>query len=662
MAEPIVPVRRDGTVDGWWRQVVETAGVEGLVNIDAGSDHATSVAESFNLSVTRLSDIDRGGPTRFTTHPSALPDEFDPTQARITACARGPLWQAVLAGDFTAEHEREHEGAIGFCRPSTADQVVRASLRGETFLDKTVNSFYENSARGLWPIPALVWVTTKDSYLDCLWFWNFRVLRSRQFCPSPMILVPADDLHNWVGFQRDLAHQLARPDEFAPDVCICSISVPDEALHRLAEEILGLHPTEEKVRTGRKWPNETRVPPFNYRVNLELRDLLLFERRYGEEREVETYATEGRAQLRFPSPIEFSGGGRTLLRLSSPLFDAFPQKDVLAKRIVNEAVWRNGCVQIATNAMNAYRLQVSVPSLEEATHALIEAKTAEWVLSEKGKIADALIDGADLSVLLRPSVYEAVTHLTTPRSSAYRRQMERMRAEGRPEDEIQAYGARWGGRGERRYDSAAGLIARIGRKASDPVWALESLCAMEWAERGFETNCGRCGLSSFVSLPTVASKATCPGCRASTTYAAGHDGVTLHYRLNTFIDLASDQGVLPHLLVIAALTAKNPQTNMLGGVLATFPDRNVNEIDVLGIHAQEFLAGEVKAKARDFTRQQLERDFAVSARLGVDTHLLAAVDNIPQEVEKMARELADTAGLRLLVLSKDELRPTAEVP
>jgi hypothetical protein len=661
MAEPIVPVRRDGTVDKWWRRVVETAGVEGLVDVDAGPDHAASVAESFNLPVTLLRGIDRGGPTRFTAHPSALPDGFDPTQARVTACARGPLWQAVLAGDFTAEHEQEHGGIINFRRPSTADQVARASLRGETFLDKTVNGFFENSASDVWPIPALVWVTANDSYLDCLWFWNFRVLRSRQFCPAPMVLVPAGDLHNWVGFQRDLAHHLARPDEFAPDISVNSISVPVETLHRLAEEVLGLHPTEERLRTGSKWPTDTRVPPFTYRVNLELRHLLTFDRRYGEEREVETYATEGRAELRFPSPIDFSGGGKTLLRLSSPLFDALPRKDVLARKIMNEAVWRNGCVQIATNVMDAYRLKVSVPSLEEATHALVEEKTSGWALSEKGRIAAALMDGPDLSILLRPSVYEAIGHLTTPRSSAYKRQMEQMRANGLPEEEVQAFGARWGGRGERRYDSATGLIARIGRKALDPVQALESLCAMEWAERGFETNCARCGLSSFVPLPTVDREATCPGCRASTSYAAVGDGVTLHYRLNTFIDLASDQGVLPHLLAIAALTAKNPGTNLLGGVLATFFDRSVNEIDVLGIHDQRFLAGEVKAKARDFTQRQLERDIAVSTRLGVETHLLAAVDEIPPEVEQAAHKLTDAAGLRLLVLSKEDLRPATKV-
>lgn len=661
MAEPIVPVRRDGSVDGWWRQVVAVAGVEGLVDVDVGTSVAEEVAKSFNLPVTALKHIDRSGITHFSTHPAALPDHIDPTQARVIPKAGSPLWQAVLAGDFTAEHEEALNGTVSYRRAPTADQVARAALLRQTFLDQTVSNFTENYAVGSGPSPALIWLTAKDNYSDCLWFWNLRVLQHRGANLAPMIIIPADDLPHWIGFDRNLAHRLARPDECTPDASVTSFSVPEEKLHSLAQEFLGLHVSEQKLTSRISSYTETRVPPFTYQYNLDLRDFLVYERRYGQSRVVETFATDGRAHLRFTSPIEFSFVGRTLLRITSSLFDPFPRKDVLANSIVNAATWRGSSLQIATNAMNAmntYQKDLHIPSLQEATNLLVNERTTEWHLSEKGKIADALIADSDLSILLRPSVYEAISHLTTPRSSAYRRQMDQMRASGMSDDEVQAYGARWGGRGVRRYDSAEGLTARLGRTAVQPVQALESLCSMGWAERGFETVCARCGLRSFVPITTVKEVAQCPGCKASTQYTSTDTGLTLHYQLNSFIDLASDQGVLPHLLVIAALAKKHPHTHLLGGVLATFNDSSVNEIDVLGVHAQQFIAGEVKTKARDFTPDQLDRDLAVSSRLGAETHLIAAVDEIPDEVKHACLQRADTAGLNLLILSKQDLRPS----
>ncbi|MEU6156101.1 hypothetical protein ABZ816_39605 [Actinosynnema sp. NPDC047251] len=659
VAEPVVPVRPDGEVDGWWRQVVATSAVEGLVDVDAGTDRARRVSESFGLPVTTLADIDRSGPTRFTVHPLSLNDRGGPDgQAPVVCCVDGPLWQAVLAGDFTAEHEQEHGDLIGHRRPRTGDEVARAALWGGTFLDRTGDSFGENHAAGAWPVPALVWVVGEDEFRDCLWFWNMRALSSRRFEPCPMVLVPAAGVEHWVGFGRDLAGQLSRLDEFAPDVVVSSVSVPEDVLHGLAEHVLELHPTGEKLRTGVSSSAKPRVPPFTYRVNLEIRDLLIFSRRYGQVEEREVFATDGRVQLRTPSPVAFNGAGRVLLRLTSPLFDGLPVRDVLAGKIVDNAVWRDRSVQIATNTMGVHPLNLAVPSLGDATDVLIGEKTSTWGLSEKGRLAAALTDGTDLSVLLRPTVYEAVVHLTTPRATAYRREMEKMRSNGMSDEEIDEFAARWGGRGERRYDSAAGLVERIGQLAVDPVDALETLCSIGWAERGFEADCARCGVRSFVPLPAAETAAKCPGCRATATYTKTTYSVALHYRLNTLVDRASDQGVVPHLLVIAALTRRSAQTHLLGGALATFHDGTNREIDVVGIHDQRYIAGEVKSKARDFTSEQLDRDFDTSARLGVDTHLIAAVDTIPTDLELSAHARAQAAGLDLINLSKEQLRPT----
>lgn len=658
MAEPIIPVSATGVVEGWWQQVVESAAVEGFVNVDVSADVAQHLSDSFGLPVTELADIDRSGPTRFTVHPASVRDPLLGSMAQlpVAACPDAPLWQATLAGDFTAEHEAEHAGMGVFRRPTSSDQVGRAALWGHSALDRAIACFRENYAEGSWPVPAVIWVVSEDDFLDCLHFWNLRALRSL-LDPNPMVLVPASEVEHWIGFGTELAGQLSRHAEFAPDVVVVSHSVPAETLHELATRVLGLELTEEKLSTGFKVPAELRSPPFKYRVNLDLRHMVVFERRYGEVRRTEVYATDGCAQLRVGSPVDFTGGGKVLLRLNSPLFDALPARDVLAGKIANAAVWRGRSLQIATHALDSYQVDLSVPSLSEAVNALLLEKTAAWVLSEKGRLAATLLEDTDLSVLLRPSVYEAVVHLTTPRATAYRREMEQMRASGLSSDEIDEFCARWGGRGERRYDSANGFIARVGKSALEPVAAMETLCAIGWAERGFETDCGRCGIRSFVPLAVAESAARCPGCRGVTAYTRSLDSVVLHYRLNTLIDRASDQGVIPHLLAIAALIERDPLTNLLGGTLATFPGDVVREIDIAGIHGQQYIAGEVKSKAVDFTPDQLTRDFDTSARLGVDTHLLAAVDDIPTQIEESARARAEAAGLQIVILSRAELRP-----
>jgi hypothetical protein len=478
-----------------------------------------------------------------------------------------------------------------------------------------------------------------------------------------MIILPEKDVRHWLNFSRDFATLLARPDEFSPDVSVMSLTVPEQRLHILATEVLGLVNTKEKRRTGHKSAAELRRPPFTYRVNLELRQDLVFERNYGKEVEIETHLTERKALLRFSSPIDFTtSGGLTQMRLASTAFDGLPRRDPIAEKMVQNAAWKDNSLQILTHAMQSYRLHIHLPSLDECVTTLIAAKTSQFSLSEKGRLADAISTQTDLPVLLRPGVYEVATHLTTPRSSTFKREMDALRSKGMPEDEVQALAARWGGRGARSYDSASGFMTRLRKRVANPVVAFETLCEIDWAERGVETNCARCGLRSFVPIATLNLGAKCPGCRAPTSYTADSTGLAVQYRLNTLIDLASDQGVLPHLLVMAALANKNKYTSLLGGTLVTLPGGSTSEVDILGVHNQQFVAGEVKTKARDFTSQQLERDISVSSQLGVDTHILAAIDPVPDTVLKVASELARKARVELLVLSQEELRPSSTTP
>jgi hypothetical protein len=198
-------------------------------------------------------------------------------------------------------------------------------------------------------------------------------------------------------------------------------------------------------------------------------------------------------------------------------------------------------------------------------------------------------------------------------------------------------------RGERHYRDASQV-------SNLSAGALETLVDQQWAERGFEIACTNCGISTFVPMADVPTRgaAICGGCQSPQRYTLKKATPKVVYRLDALVDLASDQGVLPHLLVIATLTVQDPDSSLLPGVNLPFPDspgEDDPEVDIFGVHQARVLAGEVKTKAQHFTPEQLARDVDLSKRLRADVHLLAAIDTVPTETEAAARNLCRDAGL-----------------
>ncbi|GAA1033698.1 hypothetical protein GCM10009565_85070 [Amycolatopsis albidoflavus] len=115
---------------------------------------------------------------------------------------------------------------------------------------------------------------------------------------------------------------------------------------------------------------------------------------------------------------------------------------------------------------------------------------------------------------------------------------------------------------------------------------------------------------------------------------ASSRGPAVCYRLDAPIDRASDNGVLPHLLAIAALAAQPQNANCPPGTDLILPDGGTPEVDIFGVHNARVLAGEVKTRATDFTTGQPPGDVNLSKRLDAGTHLLAAIDTLPADTAK----------------------------
>ena len=657
MTEPIIPVKPGGEIDPWWEQVVSLARADSAVNVDVGPEDAAKVAGKLGMELVPLADIDRAATAAFTSHPSAVgPEQMPGYIAYVMASEKRQLWEVAGAGDLTDAHLESIPAGTFYTRRPYEDEVARAQLAGRTLVERTCSQFGEHgTSGGPASAPAVVWVTQPGSFQDCVFFWNLRALRPLRLDSLPMLLLPVGQVQHWLHFPNELAHVLERPEEFAPDVAVCGFSVPESELHQTAE-LLGLQPHEGEPRIGHAWPAPTRTPPYTYRVDLDPRSWLIFERSYGLVRDVDVQLFRGTTTVRFTSPVSFRIGGRTLVHLSGAALDGLPMRTEVAERILRNSSWRRGSLQIATNAVNEYLFGIHVPELPEVTAALLGRATIRYELSpSKGRAGMAWLEQTDISPLAGPGVFAAIRELTTPRSKELLRELRRLRQSGAVDEELAEIAAHWGGRSERRYRSAEQLETVSDGQAA---LALERLCTAGWAERGLRVTCSACGLPSFVPFPRASGRAICPGCSNPAIYETG-SVLTVYYRLNSHLDLLSDQGVVPHLLTIAALRREAKKSHFLPGVDVWFSqdDSDRAEADIFGIRDGHVLCGEVKTSASEFTPDQIARDVGLSTRLKADTHILAVTDNIPDEATDKARQLCEASGLDLIVMGKAELLP-----
>jgi hypothetical protein len=660
MTEPIVPVPPGGQIADWWLQVAALSGANNAVNVDVPDDDAADAARQLGVDLIPLAQIDRAGTVMFSTHPGNIGFAAPTSQNDWMACEDGHLWEVVAAGDLTPEHiaaVQPTPDLVQPVRPRTDDQVARAQVHRDTLLDRTVVQFAENTTRGgPSSFPAIVWVTAPDDLEECLFFWNLRALRPLRYSTVPMILLPVGQVQHWLYFPRQLASVLERPDEFTPDVALCSLNVDASVLDETAG-LLDLHLSEEKIRSGHRYPTPPlRQAPFTYRTGIDVRHWLVYERSYGQPADIDAHLFKDITTVRFTSPVSFRGAGAVLVHLSGAPFDALPERPSVARLVTTGAIWNGGSIQLHTTAMDEYRFELHVPDLPEAVKVMLAEVSSGHALSDKGQLGTALQHSSDIAALLEPGIYEAISELRTPRTKELYRELKDLRAAGAVDEDLVSLAEQWGGRRERRYLSID-KIHRVDRAIAPQV--MERLCELGWAERGLELHCPACGIRSLVAFADTTGQGSCNSCGTAARYTTG-TALTVYYRLNSIIDRAADQGVVPHLLTIAHLTQQHAQSWFLPGANVDFGDGRPAEVDIFGVHRRQVLSGEVKAQAADFTHDQIDRDVELSKRLGADVHLLAAVDDIPRQTELYAQKRCEARGITLVVLGPAELRPATQ--
>lgn len=655
MTEPIIPVSKNGRIAAWWGQVIELSRVDALVDIDVGLANSTIVAGRMGLPSVPLSEIDRfGSPSAWTSHPANLPQGREGTP--VIPAENSPLWQIVAAGDLTEEHENMmRSDEIPFRRDQLNDQIARSALSKGTLLDRTVVNFRENWLRGGFSgHPAVLWITPPNNLQDCLFFWNLRSLQARTPSAAPMYILPSNEIQHWLGFPEQLQSTLIRPEGFVPDATIDSFFIKDDNhLHQIAAT-LGLEISTEKPRMGNLFPSSLRSRPFTYQLRLNVQNWVVFDRRYGESTITDGYAVDGEINLKFPSPVQFTRPGYTKMRFRGEAFDALPKSARIAEMIVNNGSWEDDALRISTLTDTNYRLPLRIPTLSESVSVLLKSSSQKYALSDKGKIGDALLNTGTSSELLIPGIYKTIIELTTPRSAQLLKELKIMRENGHHDADLADLASRWGGRSARRYRDITNLPKK-GGTAEHPV---EVLCAAGWAERGLEIRCQRCGTTSFALLQSVSSQAICPGCGSHESFTSEKHGLKVFYRLDTFIDQASDQGVIPHIIVVEVFKKRDPRTFVLPGVDLVMKDDTKTEIDIFGIHAGQIISGEVKTSSTEFTRDQIKHDLHNSRNIGSAIHVMASMSDFTEEQILYAQTLAMKLNMKLEILASRDLQPS----
>ncbi|MFD4913090.1 hypothetical protein ACFWNR_07685 [Streptomyces virginiae] len=672
MTEPIIEVASETDREDVGK-LVRNAEVQAVVNVDADACRAAQLADSWRLPLVAIGDMrseNTWGIWEFTSRPESV--AFD-LGAGVDPCYRadpeGPLWAVAVAGIYDPPKDSTGYAPVV---PMQLTVLGPAQSTSATVLLKGMAGFEENWVlydRLPHELPVAVVVAEPDSLADCVWFWNARAMRRHSHIDMPILLFPQEAAEHWLNFANDIriaqTRSKVRP---LPDVILISRSLQDDELHRAAARA-GF--VADAGGPGMRW--SARHPKFDDRVTYQIDRNFepdFFHRRWGKTEPNSFHQFAGPSRFDVTLPTVPGRPTAALLRLSGEPFDKLPRKDTVAWMIADKArsnsplpaSWHGDQLQIPVQIpwLDYPRLSLSIPRPQEMVSELLNAATPDNAPSIPGTIGMTVAEQSNISALRDVLVVEALTALKTERTEHFLKELRRLSSGGYPDwlpmDAAKELAQEFGGRQERKFRSATNVLS--GWTALDVTPGLETACAQGWVERGLGLDCDQCRLHSFIPLHATSATATCPACSAPALYQRENGkAVEIVYRLNGFIDRAIDNGVLPHLLVVATLKDIDPSTHLLPGVDVCF-DGEKSEVDVFGIHEGKVLAGEVKVKAAEFSKGgQIARDVELSKRLGADVHLMAATDNIDDALQSEALELCEAAGLELRVLHEPQLRP-----
>lgn len=658
MQEPILPVGADGHIVPSHMGLLDRMPVDYLCSIsDELRPQAAELQEQVHRQVVTLQYVQ--------THLAVHATHVQPEQARpsnvIGARHEDPVTSlAALGAAWDPDQITAWQG-VGlnvFPQPFGLGQLVGAQFNGSSLITATAAQCSESAVYGLSGVPLVIWLTAPDSLDDAWAYWNFRTLIPRRlsFVPSCLLPLPIDDM----APVRVLVEAVCarRPFHSDPDMIVFSHSIDTPAAEHFIQALGAREYDGDAVQIS--WSSHGHLQPSQPLTALLANptQLVAVNRDLGQRTVVPTYLRRRKTIVSVDSPVRFRAlGGDVRLRFSGPSAFSIPESPSAVKLFDANAIQAQGCVEIATTASNHYTVHLDVPQRIAVLSAYLQDQRLAHDLSDKGQLARGVLNATpDIARLRNPVALAVIDSLTTHRFSHELDEARKLLPEMDEAHLEQLIHAVQNTRQTSRTLEQVFLEVRATCSEVERPHvgaALGSLADAHMLARGFLVVCELCGIRSFIELRTAGAPALCPGCGSSATYEIDPTGQpAIHYRLNALLDRASDQGVLGHVVVEAALRDRFGYDDLINlpGVNLVLADHSTREIDSLALIQKDLWIGEVKPRSEYFTDEQLNRDLALGEAIGAQTYLIACMAGIDQSRIDAALDAAVQHGMQLAVL------------
>lgn len=159
-------------------------------------------------------------------------------------------------------------------------------------------------------------------------------------------------------------------------------------------------------------------------------------------------------------------------------------------------------------------------------------------------------------------------------------------------------------------------------------------------KRGFYLPCPQCSAPDWYPLQSLHERLVCTGCSNEFMLPVEQppgSEIRWQYRLNSLVNRAMDQDVLPNILALHHLTKDRPCACISIGMKLLREDKEKAEFDFLFVSEQQLYAGECKAG-----RELKEKDYiaaVLAAELGFAGFYFCTVQTFSSETEHRVEEL-----------------------
>lgn len=515
-----------------------------------------------------------------------------------------------------------------------------------------------------------VLVLAKDCF-SLPWFWNFRAIRDatqfdrvgrRTILVPPRLASDAAAISNLMSFIRTSAHVEAETSNL--DFLVVHF---DEADRDRFAQILGSMSRVEEVTEGfstemwfgksDKRPREAdpnRVLTYHFgAVGLPVSFTEGFATARGERNVSLRYGAD---EVEFEPPAKFVNrfNSKAVIDLQSGIWDRYPRSPRIANAIMPHSWWTHYGLSFRAipSARPAY-FPVVMPSYWEAYVLYFADRGYDIARSRSADYAEAVIQlvaGIEKTGVFASSLaYRVLQKLTIPSSLKLAQRLEKAGVRSRDDEPLSQLllDAEVVEELKKVPKTAQQLADVLEAPRESVVGLLHSLSIVGALRRGFHLPCPRCGTPSWHLLGALDEHLRCPGCffrfHMPVERAPGSE-LAWNYSLNSLVNRAMDQDVLPAILALNHLAKAAPIYGPVPGVELRLAGKKdvVAELDFVFIRGARLFAGECKAGT-----ELGEKDFRTAA--------LASTLGIAEFFFCTAAEFSGSAAARI-----EELRASVD--